>query len=71
MVRKAESPGDQPGSTIPLGITQRRWPRLVNYAEMRRVATNALQRLGVTLDVDLALHHFPIAQRQIVAIAAK
>ncbi|TIT58382.1 MAG: ATP-binding cassette domain-containing protein, partial [Mesorhizobium sp.] len=34
-----------------------RWPRLVNYAEMRRVATNALQRLGVTLDVDLALHH--------------
>ncbi|MER8485591.1 sugar ABC transporter ATP-binding protein [Mesorhizobium sp. M1322] len=46
-----------------------RWPRLVNYAEMRRVAINALQRLGVTLDVDLALHHFPIAQRQIVAIA--
>lgn len=46
-----------------------RWPRLVNYAEMRRVAIAALQRLGVTLDVDLALHHYPIAQRQIVAIA--
>ena len=46
-----------------------RWPRPVNYAEMRRIATEALTRLGVTLDVDRALHHYPIAQRQIVAIA--
>ncbi len=46
-----------------------RTPRLVNYAEMRRIATDALGKLGVTLDVDLALHHYPIAQRQIVAIA--
>jgi simple sugar transport system ATP-binding protein len=46
-----------------------RWPRPVNYSDMRRIATEALKRLGVTLDVDLALHHYPIAQRQIVAIA--
>jgi simple sugar transport system ATP-binding protein len=46
-----------------------RWPRLVNYAEMRRIATDSLKKLGVTMDVDLALHHYPIAQRQIVAIA--
>ena len=46
-----------------------RWPRPVNYSEMRRIATEALKRLGVTLDVDRALHHYPIAQRQIVAIA--
>ncbi len=46
-----------------------RWPRMVNYAEMRRIATGSLQKLGVTMDVDLALHHYPIAQRQIVAIA--
>src|SRR4051812_33974518 len=46
-----------------------RSPRPVNYAEMRRIATEVLTRLGVTLDVDLALHHYPIAQRQIVAIA--
>lgn len=44
-------------------------PKLVNYAEMRRIATDALGKLGVTMDVDQALHHFPIAQRQIVAIA--
>lgn len=46
-----------------------RWPRLVNYSEMRRLAVNALKRLGVELDVDLPLKEFAIAQRQIVAIA--
>ncbi len=46
-----------------------RWPRVVNYAEMRRVAVASLRKLGVTMDVDRALHHYPIAQRQIVAIA--
>jgi simple sugar transport system ATP-binding protein len=46
-----------------------RWPRLVNYAQMHRIATEALERLGVTLDLDMALHRYPIAQRQIVAIA--
>lgn len=46
-----------------------RWPRLVNYGEMRRLAVNALKRLGVELDVDLPLKEFAIAQRQIVAIA--
>ena len=44
-------------------------PRLVNYSEMRRLAIESLGKLGVTMDVDRALHHFPIAQRQIVAIA--
>ncbi len=46
-----------------------RWPRLVNYTQMRRLAMNALKRLGVKLDVDLPLKEFAIAQRQIVAIA--
>lgn len=46
-----------------------RWPRPVNYAGMRRVAEQSLAKLGVQMDVDRALHHYPIAQRQIVAIA--
>ena len=46
-----------------------RWPRLVDYGEMRRIAVESLNKLGVTMDVDRALHQFPIAQRQIVAIA--
>jgi simple sugar transport system ATP-binding protein len=46
-----------------------RWPRLVNYGKMRTLAIGALKRLGVSLDVDLPLKEFAIAQRQIVAIA--
>ncbi|OJG00064.1 sugar ABC transporter ATP-binding protein [Pararhizobium antarcticum] len=46
-----------------------RWPRFVNYGHMREIAIRALKKLGVTLDVDLPLKDFPIAQRQIVAIA--
>lgn len=46
-----------------------RWPRLVNYKKIRRLAINALKRLGVAFDVDLPLKEFAIAQRQIVAIA--
>lgn len=45
------------------------WPRLVDYGRMRSIATDALARLGVSLDVDLPLKSFAIAQRQIVAIA--
>jgi simple sugar transport system ATP-binding protein len=46
-----------------------RWPRFVNYNSMRETAERALARLGVTLDVDRPLKDYPIAQRQIVAIA--
>jgi simple sugar transport system ATP-binding protein len=46
-----------------------RWPRLVDYGKMRRLAIDALKRLGVSLNVDLPLKDFAIAQRQIVAIA--
>jgi simple sugar transport system ATP-binding protein len=46
-----------------------RWPKLVDYGRMRQIATDALARLGVTLDVDLPLKEYAIAQRQIVAIA--
>ncbi len=46
-----------------------RWPRVVNYNSMRETAEKALARLGVTLDVDRPLKDYPIAQRQIVAIA--
>lgn len=44
-------------------------PRPVNYATIRRVAEEALARLGVSLDVDRPLKDYAIAQRQIVAIA--
>ncbi|RVP92522.1 sugar ABC transporter ATP-binding protein, partial [Sinorhizobium meliloti] len=44
-------------------------PRLVDYGRMRRIAVDALGRLGITLDVDLPLKEYAIAQRQIVAIA--
>ncbi|WP_370675846.1 sugar ABC transporter ATP-binding protein [Pleomorphomonas sp. PLEO] len=43
--------------------------RLVDYGRMRTIALDALRRLGVSLDVDVPLKEFPIAQRQIVAIA--
>jgi simple sugar transport system ATP-binding protein len=46
-----------------------RWPRFVDYRRMRETAIKALARLGVRLDVDLPLKEYPIAQRQIVAIA--
>jgi simple sugar transport system ATP-binding protein len=44
-------------------------PRLVRHAGVRRVAEAALQRLGVTLNLDARLRSLPIAERQIVAIA--
>jgi simple sugar transport system ATP-binding protein len=45
------------------------WPRRVDHARMRETAERVLARLGVTLDVDLPLREYAIAQRQIVAIA--
>ncbi len=44
-------------------------PRAVSHAAIRRVAEAALQRLGVTLNLDARLRSLPIAERQIVAIA--
>ncbi|MCF3643111.1 sugar ABC transporter ATP-binding protein [Rhizobium sp. TRM95111] len=44
-------------------------PRLVNHKAMRATAERVLARLGVTLDIDLPLREYAIAQRQIVAIA--
>jgi simple sugar transport system ATP-binding protein len=44
-------------------------PRLVNYRTIAQRATEALSRLGETLDLDARLNTLPIAQRQIVAIA--
>lgn len=44
-------------------------PRLVDHKAMRETAERVLARLGVTLDVDLPLREYAIAQRQIVAIA--
>lgn len=44
-------------------------PRLVNYSSIRKIAEDALKRLGVVLDVDRPLKDYAIAQRQIVAIA--
>ena len=44
-------------------------PRWVRHGRLRRLASETLARLGVSLDVDAPLREFPIAQRQIVAIA--
>ncbi|MFQ8432225.1 sugar ABC transporter ATP-binding protein [Amaricoccus sp. W119] len=44
-------------------------PRGVNYGGMKERARAALDRLGVTLNLDVALETLPIAQRQVVAIA--
>ncbi len=44
-------------------------PRGVSYATLHKVAGAALERLGVSLDLDARLGDLPIAQRQIVAIA--
>lgn len=44
-------------------------PRAVSYARLHQVATAALHRLDVGLDLDARLGDLPIAQRQIVAIA--
>lgn len=44
-------------------------PRVVEFRRMREVALKVLGRLGVELDVDRPLREYPIAQRQIVAIA--
>ena len=35
-----------------------RWPRFVNYRQMREIAVKALERLGVTLDVDRPLKDY-------------
>ena len=44
-------------------------PRLVSYRRMRRVARDALERLGVRIDPDAPVRTLSIAQRQLVAIA--
>ncbi len=44
-------------------------PRLARHGALRKLATSALQKLGVTLDLDASLRSLPIAERQIVAIA--
>ena len=44
-------------------------PGPVNYRAMWRRAGEALERLGVSLDLDAPLRELPIARRQLVAIA--
>lgn len=44
-------------------------PRLIGRRHMRRVAGDALGRLGVTFDLAAPVRSLPIAKRQIVAIA--
>ncbi|MFC6488413.1 sugar ABC transporter ATP-binding protein [Nitratireductor sp. GCM10026969] len=46
-----------------------RWPRKVSHSAMRETAQRVLERLGVSLDVDVPLREYSIARRQIVAIA--
>lgn len=42
--------------------------RLVRRAEMRRTAAAALDRIGVTLDLDARVEKLPVAAKQLVAI---
>ena len=44
-------------------------PKLLQQASMRERASAVLKRLGVKLDLGMALEELPIAQRQVVAIA--
>lgn len=44
-------------------------PHLINHGVLRRIAKEALARLGAEFDLDAPLRTFAIAQRQIVAIA--
>lgn len=44
-------------------------PRSVRYGQMKARAAEALDRLGVRMDLAAPLHSLPIAQRQVVAIA--
>ena len=54
---------------IAIGEFVGRKPGLVKYSRIRVVAEAALKRLGVALDLNRPLRDYPIAQRQIVAIA--
>ncbi|GLQ76233.1 sugar ABC transporter ATP-binding protein [Vibrio penaeicida] len=44
-------------------------PRWVNHAHMSDMATRALKKLGVDMDLNRTVKSLPIAERQIVAIA--
>ncbi len=44
-------------------------PKLVDYAGMKAAAGRILERLGVSLHLDVPVRSLPIAQRQVVAIA--
>ncbi|MDP2572613.1 sugar ABC transporter ATP-binding protein [Vibrio penaeicida] len=44
-------------------------PRWVNHAHMSDMATRALKKLGVDIDLNQTVKSLPIAERQIVAIA--
>ena len=45
------------------------WPRPVRRRALRERAAAVMDRLGVRMPLDAALHTLPIAQRQIVAVA--
>lgn len=47
-------------------ISKSHW---VNWKQMRRMAQHSLDKLGVTLDLDVEVGSLPVAQKQIVAIA--
>lgn len=61
-----------PSMTIAENITLGRVPRrfgIINRREMRAVAREALDRLGLDLDVDTAVGELGLAQQQLVEIA--
>lgn len=43
--------------------------QLISWRALRRTATDALQRIGVTLDLDAQVGQLPVVDRQLIAIA--
>ncbi len=54
---------------ITLGRYVKRSKQFVNYKEMRDLARNALEQLGVEIDLDILLGDLSVARQQLVAIA--
>ncbi|MDC7244673.1 MAG: sugar ABC transporter ATP-binding protein [Sphaerochaetaceae bacterium] len=54
---------------ITLGRFVKRGRKLVDYKEMRKVASKSLEQLGVEIDLDTSLGDLSVARQQLVAIA--
>lgn len=63
---------DAPDLTVAENVTLGRWPKkngVVDWAEMRKIAREALGMLGSDIDVTLPVRRLSIGQRQLLEIA--